>query len=416
MTRVVVPYYWPPTLLAHQASVLALISKATGWHISAKWLSRLRELLRIAAGARKYGCFGYAPHPVYEVTTLCNLRCLHCHASGGRPYPGELDTGRAKKLIENLTTVKEFRMLVFTGGEPLMRKDIFELTGHARDLGFNIVYATNATLVSRDVAGRMARSGVVGAAVSIDSVHPEKHDRFRGVPGAWRRTIAGIKNIVDEGMYLQINITISKLNLDEMEDLLSFADRLGALVVLLYTFVALGRGEIYRRLALTPEEFMDVITRAADMQGKLGLVISPVAAPWYYAYLAKRSGLPPKLLEPVMTGCIAGRGMFYIKPNGTVWPCPFLPVPAGNAALQPAREIWEGAIFEGLRDRSSLGEPCRSCKYREICGGCRARAYLRTGRISSGDPICPLHELPITEAPRASSRGPRRTRGSSRPR
>ncbi len=370
---------------------MALISKATGWHVSARWLNGLKELVRIAAGARKYGCFGYAPHPVYEATALCNLRCLHCHASGGRPYPGELNTRRAKKLIENLTTVKEFRMLVFSGGEPLMRRDIFELTKHADDLGFNVVYATNATLINKDVAAKMTKSGVVGAAVSIDSVHPEKHDRFRGVPGAWRRAIAGIKNIVDEDMYLQINITISKLNLDELEDLLFFADELGAHVVLLYTFVAFGRGEIHRKLALTPNEFANVITRAADMQGKLGSVISPVAAPWYYAYLAKRSGLPLKLLERVMTGCIAGRGMFYIKPDGIAWPCPFLPIPAGNVALKPAREIWEGRIFEDLRDRSLLGEPCKSCRYREICGGCRARAYLKTGDMLSGDPMCPLH-------------------------
>ncbi len=387
------PYYWPPTLLLRQASVLLFLYDATGWKISRRWIRDLGNLLKIAAGAEKFGCFGYAPHPVFEITAKCNLRCIHCHARGGEGYPfGELNTEEAKKVIGNLTTVKEFRTLVFTGGEPLVRKDIFELTEYASSLGFNVVYATNATLINKDVARRMERSGVIGAAVSIDSVDPRRHDWFRGVPGAWKKAVNGIKNILDAGMYLQINITISKFNIKEMEDLVNFADRLGAHVILLYTFVSFGRGEEFRWLSLDRKEFFDVIKRAAELQENVKLVISPIAAPWYYAYLTSKSRIPLRLSKFIVTGCIAARGMFYIKPNGDVWPCAFLPVTAGNVVKEPAIKIWNGDVFRRLRDRSNLKEPCRSCPFREVCGGCRARAYLKTGDMFAADPMCPLRK------------------------
>ncbi|WP_460126201.1 radical SAM protein [Stetteria hydrogenophila] len=386
------PYYWPPTLLARQALALAAIMDATGWRLSGRWRRDLGSLLKIAAGARKYGCFGYAPHPVFEVTARCNLRCIHCHADGGKGYPlGELDTQGAMRVIENLTTVKDFRMLVFTGGEPLVRRDFYQLSEYASSLGFSVVVATNGYFIDGKAARRMARSGVIGAAISLDSVKPEKHDAFRGVPGAWRAAVRAMRNVLDAGMYLQVNITISKFNIDEMEELVRFADKLGAHVVLLYTFVAVGRGEVYRRLSLTREDFARVIEAAARLQGEVELVISPIAAPWYYALLAKRARhIPLKVLERAVTGCIAARGMFYIKPNGDVWPCPFIPVTAGNVAEKPAIEIWNSDLFKRLRDRSNLGEPCRSCKYREVCGGCRARALIRTGDLFAGDPTCPL--------------------------
>ena len=389
--RVVPPYYQPPSLLARQALVLLHLMESTGWRVSRRWLRSLPRLLRVAAGASRFGCFGYAPHPVYEVTSRCNLRCIHCHARGGEPYPGELDTEGALRVIDNLTTVKDFRVLVFTGGEPLVRRDIWTLTEHAASLGYGIVFATNGILIDRPTARRMEKLGVLGAAISLDSVKPEKHDAFRGVPGAWKGAVRGARNVLDAGMYLQINITISKFNLEEMEDLLRFADKLGAHVVLLYTFVGVGRGSLYRRLALTPEEFARVIQKAFELQRELELVISPVAAPWYYAYLAKKSVMSVDTLRSFVTGCIAARGMFYIKPDGEVWPCPFTPVSAGNVSGQPAIEIWNGPLFRRLRDRSNLGEPCRSCPYREICGGCRARALARTGDLFAGDPVCPIH-------------------------
>ena len=388
----VLPYYYPPTLLAHQALVLLSLQRI-GWRLNSRWLRDLRRLLRVAAGATHYGCFGYAVHPVFEVTALCNLRCLHCHAKGGQPYPGELDTRGALRVIDNLTTVKEFRMLVFTGGEPLVRRDIFELTSYASSLGFPVVYATNATLVTRDIARKMSRHGVVGAAVSLDSLRPAVHDRFRGVKGSWERAVRGMRYIVEEGMYLQINITASKLNYHEIPDLIRFADKLGAHVVLLYHFVEAGRGEANRWLGLGPEEYTRLVERVLEVQKEVELVIAPVALPWYYAYLVRRTGIPPSIARNWITGCIAARGMFYIKPNGDVWPCPFLPLRAGNVYEQPASEIWESPLFKAIRNRENLKGRCRTCSFREVCGGCRARAYAATGDPLSSDPSCRIREL-----------------------
>lgn len=386
------PYYSPPTLLAHQALVLASLMR-TGWRLNGRWTRDLGRLLRVAAGATHYGCFGYSAHPVYEVTSMCNLRCMHCHASGGTPYPGELDTRGAKRVIDGLTTVREFRMLVFTGGEPLVRRDIFELTRHASDLGYPVIYATNATLIDRLTAKRMNRSGVVGAAVSLDSLRPAVHDGFRGVGGSWKRAVEGMKNILAEGMYLQVNVTASRINYHEIPELIRFADKLGAHVLLLYHFVEAGRGEGNRWLGLTPEEYARLAMKALELQSEVELVIAPVALPWYYALLVHRTRIPPEIARRWITGCIAARGMFYIKPNGDVWPCAFLPLKAGNAAEQPAAEIWNSPLFRRLRDRRNLEEPCRSCRYREVCGGCRARAYASTGRPYAADPSCMLHAL-----------------------
>lgn len=391
MARAVRPFYLPPTLLLSQLAALMLIRRSTGWRVSGRWTSDLGRLLRVASGARAFSCFGFSPHPVYEVTAACNLRCVHCHASAGARYPGELDTVGAIKVIESLSTVRDFRTLVFTGGEPLVRPDIFVLTERARDLGFEVIYATNGVLVTDQVAARMERAGVVGAAISLDSLSPGRHDWFRGVPGAWRRAIEGMRNVLRHHMYLQVNITVSRLNLDEFDRVVEFVDRLGAHVILLYTFVAFGRGnEAAARLSLTPSEAAAVVKRAADLQSRAELVIAPIGVPWYYAYLVERSGVPPAVARAFVYGCAAGRGMFYVKPNGDVWPCPFLPLRAGNAAERPAIEIWEGPVFRALRDRSRLEGACGACRYRDVCGGCRARAYIRYGRETAPDPLCPL--------------------------
>ncbi|MHB9301742.1 radical SAM/SPASM domain-containing protein [Thermofilum pendens] len=389
MSRVL-PWYVPPTLFVRQVLSAATVRSATGWSPGSRWVKSLSSLLRSANGAKAMGCFGYAPHPVYEVTAACNLRCAHCHASAGRPYPGELDTEGAKRVIESLTTVKDFRTLVFTGGEPLVRKDIWELTRHAVDLGFGVVFATNGVLVSESVAAEMRRLGVLGAAVSLDSSRPLVHDKLRGVPGAWRGAVRGIKNLLKEGLYVQVNITANRLNVDEIEDVVRLADSLGSHVIFLYTFVSVGRGSSNDWLSLTPEEFVKLSRRILKVQGEVQSLIIPVAMPWYFPLLLQEARLKPEVASRWVSGCIAARGMFYVKPNGDAWPCAFIPVSGGNVARQPAIEVWEGDLFKAIRNRENLEEPCRSCRFREVCGGCRSRAYLATGRLTAPDPLCPL--------------------------
>ncbi|MGC8497705.1 MAG: radical SAM protein [Thermoplasmata archaeon] len=366
------------------------VSLGTGWRIGNRFKSSLGTLLKVSTGARQLGCFGYSPHIVYELTGSCNLNCLHCHAAGGKKYPNELSTDNAKKALKSLATLKDFKILVFSGGEPLLREDIWEITGYARDLGFELLFATNATLVTKEVARKMARLKVLGAAVSLDSIKPEVHDKLRGVAGSWERAINGIKNIVAEKMFLQINVTANKTNIKEIPELIKFADNLGAHVIFLYTFVPVGRGEDNKWLALDPDDFVNLVNDTIKLQSRVQAIITPVALPWYFAYLVSKSKIPPSIAKEWITGCGAAKGMINIKPDGTAWPCPFMPLDSGNVLNMSAKEIWNGTIFRSIRDRNNFSEPCKSCYYRDVCGGCRVRAYIRTGSQLDADPICPL--------------------------
>ena len=391
--RRVLPLYVPPTLLLRQATSLLAFKYVTKWHGLNKWLADLPKLLRIAAGAIGIGCFGYPIHPVYEVTASCNLRCLHCHARGGERFKNELDTRGAKKVIENITTVPEFRTLVFTGGEPLVRRDIFELTEYASEVGFYTVLATNATLITQEVAKKLKKCKVWGIAASIDFVEAAKHDEYRGVAGAFKAALKGILNAQKEGLYIQINITLSKRNFTQFQELVKLADKLGAQVILLYQLIPAGRGENLFNETLTSESFNTLIKELLKIQGEINPVIIPVGLPEYFAYLTKSLNMNVKATSNIFRGCIAGRGMFYIKPNGDVWPCPFLPLSGGNLLDKSAREVWRSPLFNLFRNRVNLKGPCKTCGYREVCGGCRARAYAYTRDPLASDPFCPLYRI-----------------------
>ncbi|MDP8011733.1 MAG: radical SAM protein [Thermoplasmata archaeon] len=371
--------------------MIGTVSLGTGWKIGSRFNSSLGILLKVSTGAKQLGCFGYSPHIVYELTGSCNLKCLHCHAASGKSYPNELGTEDAKRVLKNLTTLKDFKVIVFSGGEPLLRKDIWELTEYAKDLGFEVLFATNATLVTKEIARKMASLKVLGAAVSLDSVKPEVHDSLRGIPGSWERAIHGINNIVSEKMFLQINVTANKTNIKEIPELIKFADNLGAHVIFLYTFVPVGRGDNNKWLALDSDDFVNLVKETIKLQSQVQAIITPVALPWYFAYLVSKSGITPNLAKEFITGCIAAKGIINIKPDGTAWPCPFLPIDSGNVLYQSAEEIWNGNVFKSIRNRNNFSESCNICSYMEVCGGCRVRAYIKTGSQLGADPICPIN-------------------------
>lgn len=363
---------------------------ATGWPGIGRWLNGLDKIFRVAAGAIGIGCFGYPIHPVYEVTSRCNLHCIHCHARGGENIYDELDTEKAKAVIENIASVREFRMLVFTGGEPLVRSDIYDLINFAHSIGFSITLATNATLITKDVAKRLKNIGVEGIAASLDFVDPSEHDSYRGATGAFKAAINGILNAYREDMYIQINITMSKRNVHQLEKLLSLSNDLGASVVLLYQLIPFGRGEWLMHEALDPEGFKVLMDRLFAKQRDVNAVIVPVGLPEYFAFISRNQHINYSAVRYAFKGCIAGRGMFYVKPNGDVWPCPFLPINAGNLLNRSAIEIWRGNVFSKFKDRGNLKGTCGSCIYKDVCGGCRARAYAYTGDPFESDPFCPF--------------------------
>jgi radical SAM protein with 4Fe4S-binding SPASM domain len=403
--RKVRPYWWPPTLILRQAVSALYVGSLARWRELPSWFMTYGfKCLPGAAGAQGMGCIGFPAHPVWEMTTACNLHCIHCHASGGERAPNELSTEEAKRLFDQLADVPEFRMLAFTGGEPLVRPDLFELLAYAQALGFANTMATNATLINDQVARRLRDCGVVIAAVSLDGFDPATHDAIRGLPGAFDAAVRGMEALRKAGILLHVNITAMEYNMDQLDDLMTLVDRLGTGILLMYQLVPVGRGQGIGEAALDLGANERLIRFMAHAQRTTRAIMEPVAGPQYWPFLLQRSGIRGgpllRLAKAVFHGCSAGRGFVYIKPNGDVWPCPFIEVSCGNVRQQPFSTIWQTSpVFQQLRQREDLLEGrCGECEYNRLCGGCRGRAWATTGNYLAEDPSCFIHGPPGSEA------------------
>jgi len=393
MKRKVKPFYRPFGLIIRQIIAIWAFKFATRWPGMLFWLRHLFKVFRISAGSTGIGCFGIDYHYVFELTSRCNLNCRHCHAGRDNSIADELTTDQVKSILDSLAEIPDFKLIVFSGGEPMLREDIYEILRYAKDLGLYPMLATNATLINQEAARKLKESGMLGIATSIDSTDPQKHNEYRRGDKTYQDVIEGIENVRKQGLYIQINITISDYNIDELEDLLLLADSLEAHVVLLYQFVPTGSGVEIENTALSAQQFHQVIERTHRMQKQIRPVIAPVGLPEYFVYLTKKMHLPLRLARHIFKGCTAGgRGMFYIKPNGDVWPCPFVPVKTGNLLESTAKDIWQNSPIIRRLARRDLKEPCRSCRYLQICGGCRARAYAYKNDLFAADPRCCFNE------------------------
>ena len=387
--------FWPPSLVLRQLGSALYFSYLVGWNRFPSWMLRHGiNSLPIAAGATGMGCIGFPAHPAWEVTSACNLRCIHCHVTADKPAPDELDTDEAKRFIDDIARVDAFRMLVYTGGEPLVRKDIFELMHHSKQAGLINVIATNGTLINGETAFRLKEEGLVTAAVSIDSYRDEVHDYVRNRPDTYELAMNGIRALKKAGIPLQINATAMQYNFPDLDELLELVDDLGSGIMLMYQLVPVGRGDAIRDATLSINENERLLKFLARKQKEVSTIIEPVAGPQYWPYLMEqkrlKGGLWMALARKVFHGCSAGRGFVYIKANGDVWPCPFVEITAGNVRQNPFSRIWqESDVFKALRDReTTLKGKCGECTYRLICGGCRGRAMAYSGDYLSEDPSC----------------------------
>jgi len=396
--RKVRPYWSPPTLILRQIVSAIYIGALTRWRELPSWIRTYGlKCLPGAAGSLGMGCIGFPAHPVWEMTTACNLHCIHCHASGGKRAPDELTTEEAKRLIDQLSQVSEFRMMAYTGGEPLVRPDLFELLAYSQALGFSNTMATNATLIDDAVAERLRDHGLVIAAVSLDGFDAQTHDYVRGQPGTFEATLKGIRALCRAGILLHINITAMEYNLDQLEPLMALVDELGTGILLMYQLVPVGRGRSIEEAALDLGANERLIRFMAEAQRTTHAIMEPVAGPQYWPFLLQRSGIHGgpllRLGETVFHGCSAGRGFVYVKPNGDVWPCPFIEINCGNVRETPFSSIWSTSpILQDLRRREELLQGrCGECEYRRLCGGCRGRAWATTGNYLAEDPSCFIH-------------------------
>jgi len=288
-------------------------------------------------------------------------------------------------------------MMAFTGGEPLVRSDLFELLAYSKTLGFTNTMATNATLINDDVARRLRCHGVAIAAVSLDGFDAETHDMVRGQHGSFEDAIRGMRALRKAGILLHINVTAMEYNMRQMDKLMSLVEELGTGILLMYQLVPVGRGRSIEKATLDLTANERLIRFMADAQRSARAIMEPVAGPQYWPFLLKQEGIDSgtllRLAEMVFHGCSAGRGFVYIKPNGDVWPYPFIEISCGNVREQFFSEIWsDSMVLKDLRNRETrLKDRCGECEYRRLCGGCRGRALAATGDYLAEDPSCFIH-------------------------
>ncbi|MFQ5592817.1 MAG: radical SAM protein [Anaerolineae bacterium] len=343
----------------------------------------------------------FAPRLVsWNVTRRCNLRCAHCYldADARESGRGELTTAEGRRFIDQLAGLCTGAMLVFSGGEPLLRPDLPDLIAHAAGRGLLPVLGTNGVLLTDEQVRRLADSGLAGVGLSLDSLHPDRHDAFRGMPGAWRRTVEAVDACRRHRLAVQVQATVTRANYAEIPDLIAFAAAQGADAFNLFFLVCTGRGQ--QMADITPAQYETTLSSLVEAQRKYRgrMLIRARCAPHFRRLAHARSAE----LAASAAGCMAGTGYCRVTPEGDVTPCPYLPLAAGNLRGESLLDIWETApVFQQLR-RPALQDRCGACEYALMCGGCRARAFAASGDLMAEDPWCDYQPEPVELAPRAS--------------
>jgi radical SAM protein with 4Fe4S-binding SPASM domain len=382
----------------------------------------------------------------WELTKGCNLRCIHCRATATElSSPSDLSTQTACDIIDQIAEVSK-PILVLSGGEPLFRSDIFQLARYGTDKGLRVALATNGTLVTKHVARMIVDSGVQRVAISLDGADALTHDSFRGIPGAFDAAIAGFRNLKELGMSVQINTTIARHNAHQLPQVLELARTIGADALHTFLLVPVGCGvDIAAEQMVPPEEYERMLNWFYDRSLEGGIELKATCAPHYFRVVRQRRaaehrseaaaaaahtapavdveqtpatamigatemtmpgstgielkpqgmGRPvghsghPSDMNAMTKGCLAGTAVCFISNQGEVYPCGYLPALAGDLRKQAFADIWENSVvFNELRDTKNLEGKCGCCEFRNVCMGCRARAYAATGNYLSEEPFC----------------------------
>jgi heme b synthase len=332
----------------------------------------------------------------WEVTRQCNLSCLHCRASAVLgPYHDELTTDEGLKLLDQIREVGQ-PVIILTGGEPLLRPDIFELARYGHELGLRMVMAVNGTLLDPATAEKLKTAGIQRISISLDGATAEGHDHFRQMPGAFAGVLKGVEAAKTAGLEFQINTTITRLNLKEIPQIQELVKQLGAVAHHIFMLVPTGRGRSLTEQTISAEEYEQTLIGLVKRGDEFPLPIKATCAPHYYRILRELAqqegkGVTPKShgLDAMTRGCLGGTGFCFISHRGRVQPCGYLEIEAGNVRQETFKTIWENSpVFSALRDKSQYQGKCGRCEYFRVCGGCRARAYAATGNYLAEEPLC----------------------------
>jgi radical SAM protein with 4Fe4S-binding SPASM domain len=380
----------------------------------------------------------------WEVTKGCNLRCVHCRATATELSSiNDLPKTKALNIIKQVSQLS-LPIIVLSGGEPLFRSDIFELASYGRDCGLRVALATNGTLVTKAVAHKIVDAGVRRVSISLDGADAATHDAFRGIPGAFDQAVRGLRNLKELGMSVQINMTIARHNAHQLPSVLEMARRLGADALHTFLLVPVGCGLGIAEEQMVPaDEYEEILNWFYDRAQEGGIELKATCAPHYFRVARQRraaerrassraqstfsvsgteigptdltmpgsTGIDlhphprpvaghPDSMQAMTKGCLAGTGVAFISYQGEVFPCGYLPALAGNLHQQSLAEIWENApVFQQLRDTGNLKGKCGYCEFRNVCMGCRARAFAATGDFLDEEPFCvyqPRTQAPVT--------------------
>ena len=335
----------------------------------------------------------------WELTARCNLTCKHCRAEAQDHFvKGELSTDEVLSVARDIRETGD-PIMILTGGEPLVREDIYDIASACSKLFTRVALATNGTLVDDAVAQKIVSSGIQRASISIDGATAATHDAFRGLPGSFDAALRGMDALRAAGIPVQVNVTVALHNLTEIEQILDLAIAHGADAFHVFVLVPVGCGvQIGDDIRLAPDEIETVLRwlfdKFLELRGRVH--IKATCAPQYYRIMREVSrergidlGGAAHGMHAMTRGCLAGTAVCFISRTGDVQPCGYLPLRVGNVRTQPFGDIWRDApAFQSLRDPSTLKGKCGACGYRRLCAGCRARAFADTGDFLAAEPDC----------------------------
>jgi radical SAM protein with 4Fe4S-binding SPASM domain len=327
----------------------------------------------------------------WNLTKRCNLNCDHCYLDAdfrGGVRTDELGTEECFRVIDQIAEVNPNAFLILTGGEPLLRPDIYEIVRYAADKKFMVVLGTNGTMINHTVAKKIKEAGAHGVGISIDSMDAIKHNKFRGVDQAWENSTKAFEILNEVGVDFLIQMSVSEMNYKEIPDVVAYAESIGAIAFNLYFLVCTGRGQGNTDIsnAAYEEALKTLYKLQMDYKGRL--MINSKCAPQYKRVVYEND--PESVYQRTYSGgCPAGTHYGRISPEGDLTPCPFIAESVGNLKDSSFKDLWNNApLMNQLRDRKSLEGKCGTCEFSSMCSGCRARAFAETGNYMAEDNSC----------------------------